>query len=350
MKIASLVKFITPSSAFEVYPDGVESAAVFYGGEKRLSIGRICTGNFNESMGLAEKLRRHLANDGLLAEADSENVIPFGHEYRVRRHWKFSGNIGELTDDINADNGGKITDLSLEEVVFTFPAKEVKLLLMGEDAPRTFPGTPGVIYDGGTLPLTVKVCGVDGVDAEFYCGDDFWRHNCAAAYPGASARHTVIIEEDKVRWVRHVLTIPEEETGEKRPWRFKALFAVGKSGEKSFVPDAVWESCGCFAAPANHRKFREFIRKTTGKAALLESVSKAVCEDGAHISRPGKKVAHGMLGEIFDDYIWANGAMARKDGVFAVKCRIPELAESLIAANLGAVPEVISEAEDAFGI
>ena len=60
MKIAELVKFSTPSTTFDVYPDGSESAALFYGGEKVLSIGRVRFGNFDESLGLAEKLRRHL--------------------------------------------------------------------------------------------------------------------------------------------------------------------------------------------------------------------------------------------------------------------------------------------------
>ena len=346
MKIASLVKFSTPSAGFEVYPDGSESAALFFGGKKVVSIGRIRTGNFDESLGLAEKLRRHLANDALLAEADSENVIPFGCEYRARRHWKFSGGIVELTDDISADNGGRINDLFLEEIVFTFAPAKIEMILCGEKEIRECP-VSGVVYDGEKLPVALKVTGSDGVAAEFYCGDDFWRHNCAAACPGASARHTITVGSDGVHWVRHVLIVPEEVEVENRPWRFKMLAAVGKSSAAvPAAPDAVLEMNGCFAAPARHRELRDFIRKTAGKSAQLKITGELFCEDGSHISRPGKKVLHGMLGELFDDYLWGASVMARKEGNFTIDCRISPWQDSLIAANLGMVPEEISEDED----
>ena len=128
MKIEPFVKIASPVTRLEVYPDGQEAAAFFCGNRQILSIRRIRTGNFDEALGLAEKLRRHLANDALSAEVDSENVIPFGCEYHVRRHWSYSGNIVELTDDISADNGGRITDLFLEEVVFCGQAAAVSVL------------------------------------------------------------------------------------------------------------------------------------------------------------------------------------------------------------------------------
>lgn len=344
MKIASLVKFFTPLTTFEVYPDGSESAALFYGGRKVMSIGRIRTGNFGEALGLAEKLRRHLANDSLLAEADSETVIPFGCEYRAKRHWKFSGNTVEMTGDISADNGGRIKQLALEDVSFTFDAEKVEILLDGEKQFREFPASEGVIYDGEILPVLVKVTAKEGFAAEFYSGDDFWRHNCAKSIAGASARYQIVIKDGEVHFDREVLNIPEEVESEKRPWRFKALFAVGKTEKISgFTADAVLESNGCFATPASHRDLRNFIRKTSGKAALLKVSAPLFCEDGSHISRPGKKVCHGSLGELFDEYIWAASVMARKDGNFVIDCNIPEIPGSVIAGNLGIVPEIIEE-------
>ena len=347
MKIASLVKFFTPAAAFEVYPDGSESAALFFGGRKVMSIGRIRTGNFDEALGLAEKLRRHLANDYLLAEADSETVIPFGCEYRAKRHWKFSGNIVEMTDDISADNGGRIKQLALENITFTFEPEKVEILIDGEKQFREFPAADGVIYDGETLPVMVKVTAKEGFAAEFYCGDDFWRHNCSKSIPGASARYQIGSRAGVVYFEREVLNIPDEVESEKRPWRFKALFAVGKTGNISeFTADAVLESNGCFASPASHRDLRNFIRKTSGKAALLKASAPFFCNDGSHIARPGKTISHGSLGELFDEYIWAASVMARKEGNFVIDCRIPEISGSVIAGNLGIVPELIEEDEE----
>ena len=347
MKIEQLVKFSTASTTFEVYPDCSESAALFYGGKKVLSIGRIRLGNFDESLGLAEKLRRHLANDSLLAEADSETVIPFGCEYRARRHWNYSGNIVELTDDIAADNGGTIRELALENITFTFAPEKVEILLCGEKSFRRYPAADGVIYDGAVLPVAVKVTSAEGFAAEFYCGDDFWRHNGAQAVPGASARHTIEVKDGGVHWVRQVLSIPDEVECEKRPWRFKALFAVGKTGESAeCAADDTLKTSGCFAAPAAHRNLRSFIRKSSGKVLLLEVSTPLFCEDGSHIARPNKKILHGCLGELFDEYLWAASVTARREGVFTIKCDIPELENSVIVNNLAAAPEIIEEEDD----
>ena len=174
MKIESLIKTAMAENSFELYSQGAESAAFFTGENKVLSVGRIKTGKFDEALGLAEKLRRHMANDSLSATMDSENVIPFGCEYRVKRHWKFSGNIAEVTDDIHADNGGRITDLSLENIEFHGKAEKVFILFSGADSMQEFPAS-GVIYDGETLPLLVKVFFAGGSAAEVYNGDDFWR-------------------------------------------------------------------------------------------------------------------------------------------------------------------------------
>ena len=47
--------------------------------------------------------------------------------------------------------------------------------------------------------------------------------------------------------------------------------------------------------------------------------------------------------ELFDEYIWAASVMARKEGNFVIDCNIPEIPGSVIAGNLGAVPEIIEE-------
>lgn len=334
MKIEPVVKIASPSSRLEIYPDGLESAACFCGDRQILSIRRIKTGNFDEASGLVEKLRRHLANDSLSAEVDSENVIPFGCEYRVRRHWNFAGDIVEFTDDISADNGGRITDLFLEEIVFCGQADKVEYLLDGGEF-RSVPAV-GTVCETGKLPLLVRVIYADGSAAEFYSGDDFFRHNGAAAIAGASAEHRIYVDGEGVHWVRHVLITGEDTVVEKRPWRFKSLFAV--------LPPPVAGNCGenggnialagCFAAPALHREFRNFVRKSTAKDLHLQLDGKFCCTDGSHISRPGRAVAHGMLGEVFDDYIWASGIAAKRGGSFTAQVSAPELVNSVICANL----------------
>ena len=342
MKIESQIQIATPDSRFDLYADGSECAAFFAGESKVLSIGRIRTGNFDESLGLAEKLRRHLANDALSASADSENVIPFGCEYRVKRHWNFSGNIGELTDDIAADNGGRINNLQLEPLTFAGDVEKVSILLFNEDEVKDF-APSGVICDGETLPVWVKVAFKDGSAAEVYCGDDFWRYQGAAVYPGGTARHIITADAGKVVWERQVLTLPEDVEAEKRPWRFKMLFGFTAQSASETPGQAGLTFDGCFAAPAGHKNLRNFIRKQSDGAVPVIAVSgKFCCDDGSHVSRPGRRVAHGMLGEVFDEYIWANSVMARKGGSCILDVDIAPLTASVICGNMRIAPKPLS--------
>ena len=131
MKIEPKIRFLSPETSLAVFPDGEESAALFCRGRKVISLGRVKIGKFDEAAGLAEKLRRHLADDRLSAEADAVNVIPFGCEYHVERHWKFAGNTVELVSDLRADHGGNFrdTELALETVRFPGETAGVDFLL-----------------------------------------------------------------------------------------------------------------------------------------------------------------------------------------------------------------------------
>ena len=344
MKIESLIKTVSTENCFELYSEGMETAAFFSGGKKVLSVGRIKTGKFDEALGLAEKLRRHIAVDNLSASMDSENVIPFGCEYRVKRHWKYAGNIAELTDDINADNGGIINDLSLEKIEFIGNAEKVTILFADELLPREFPAE-AVIYDGNTLPLMVRVTFADGSAAEVYSGDDFWRHQCADNYAGTTARHRIEVSGNSIIWERHILNIPDETPAEKRAWRFKTIFAVSYNGE---IPESTVSASfdGCFAAPAKHRDFRAFIRQQPPQSAVKAVVrGDMCCTDGSHVARAGKKVLHGMLGELFDEYIWGSSAMARKGGSCVICADIAGAENSVVTANLAKKPAILGFAD-----
>ena len=343
MKIESLIKILSGENTFEIYPDGPECGALFRGERKILSIGRIRTGKFDEALGLAEKLRKHFANDRISARADSLNVIPFGCEYQVQRHWNFAGDTGELTVDIAADNGGRISDLSLEDIFFPGRISEVKYLLDGENTMCSSNGK-GVIYSGSRLPVMVQVTFADGVKAEFYNGDDFWRYRCAENYPGGSALHTLTLDDSGLRWQRQVLLLPEDAVVEKCPRRFKAMFAADSGSQ---APDGEkFTFSGCFASPAGHRDFRNFIRKLApGTNAVLEVTGQWCCTQGNHVSRPGRTVQHGMLGELFDEYIWGNSIMARKGGSLRINAAVSAMEDSIICRNLQNIPAELIPAE-----
>ena len=336
MKIENLIETVCSGNRTQIISAGAASAVFFAGDTQVLEFGRIKTGGFDEALGLPEKLRRHAANDRLSVEADSENVIPFGCEYRVKRHWKLAGNVWELTCDVAADNGGRITNLELEELVFPIANAKVEYLVYGENSLRCDTG-----YDGSEMILMLRVTAPDGTQVEFYAGDDIWRHRAAAGIEGAEAHHKLTVNACEVRYTRQVLAFQEDIIPEKRPWRFKSLIAVSSAGKRKKA-DTSLEIKSCFASGCMHRDFRNFIRRLPdGCGAGITGHFPVLCNDGSHQSRPGREVAHGDLTELFNEWVWASGVLAKKNGFCTVETCNKLFIDSVILANMAKHPEQI---------
>ncbi len=324
MKIENLVTVNCAAGQFEFLSSGRNCAVFRANGNDLLHVRRTAADSFPEDRGLPEKLRKHIADNTLSAEINSSNVIPFGCEYRIDRHWKIAGNICELTGDVSALHGGRIKELFLEELFF--PGKkedmEIEFLIFGEDSFRKAAEKTGVIYEGSEMIRLLRVTSPAG-KAEFYAGDDLWRHRCANQIPGAESRHVLEMNENGMTYSRMIFRLPEDIEPEKRPWRFKSLFAftpaagIGTAGEK---PMQELSLNGCLAKPASHRELRAFVRKQSPESkVLLRGDFPQICSDGSHLSRFGKECIHGDLGEVFNEWLWANGVLQRKGGSFIAK-------------------------------
>jgi hypothetical protein len=55
-----------------------------------------------------------------------------------------------------------------------------------------------------------------------------------------------------------------------------------------------------------------------------------------------------MLGEVFDDYIWANGIAAKRGGGFTAAVSAPGLENSVICANLRSPAAPMEYVEEEF--
>jgi len=332
MKIEELIRTCCAGNEINVTSGGRDSGIFRCGETALVNFGRMKIDGFSEAQGLPEKLRRHAANDGLSVEADSCNVIPFGCEYRIKRHWAIAGNICEITCDVNADNGGRIRDLTLEDLVFPVKNAQVEYLVYGEKSFRK-----NESYSGSEMLLMLRVTAPDGSKAEYYAGDDFWRHRAAAAIGGATAEFVLTITPDEVRYTRQVFALPDEIIPEKRPWRFRSLIALS-GGQRAADPAEELRWSGCFAAGAAHREFRNFIRRVPAdKIAGMRGDFPVICTDGSHQSRPGKAVAHGDLAEIFKEWVWASGVLAKRGGACVMHSGNELFAGSVILENMAAV-------------
>lgn len=332
MKIEELIRSYCAGNEIAVASGGSAAGIFKIGGVPVMELGRMKTDGFSEAQGLPEKLRRHAANDGLSVEAESSNVIPFGCEYRVKRQWKIAGNICEITCDVSADHGGRIRDLTLEDLRFPVKNARVEYLVYGEKEFRR-----DADYSGAEMLLMVRVTTPDGRKVEYYTGDDFWRHRAAAAIDGAGAKFELTITPDEVRYTRQVFSLPEEFIPEKRPWRFKSLIALSGPAVPAAAPAAEMNWDGCFASGAAHREFRSFIRRMPeSSVAGLRGSFPSNCTDGSHQSRPGREVAHGDLAEVFNEWVWASGVLAKRGGSCVMHSSNELFAGSVILANMAA--------------
>ena len=339
MKIADSLKVSSGGVDFVAASSGRYCVEVSGAEGAFLQIGRISAAGFSGDLALPEKLRCHRTHDNLCAEFDSENVIPFGCEYLVKRHWTLFNNIALLNCDIAADNGGTVRDLELEPVEIKLNPVKVEFLIHGEKSLRSVdaPDISGELYNGSALVLMLRVTDVCGVQVEYVCGDDLWRHRAAEKIEGASANYTISADENGVILTRKVLVTPEEVVMDKRPWKFKSIFAWSTSATET-APENVekFSVPGCFASAYAHRELRKVVRAAaSGKTLLMQGEFPVLCDDPAHLERPAKHpVEHSDLASAAADYLWANRELAKRNSSLVMKSSSGLYGDSVVMRNL----------------
>ena len=349
MKIADALKVSASGIDFTAQSCGENSVEVSASGKDFFKLGRVNIAGFGGELSLPEKLRCHRTHDNLCAEFDSVNVIPFGCEYRVKRHWTLFSNIALLNCDIAADNGGTVRDLELEPVEIMLAPAKVEFLVRGEDALRTVENASGELYSGSAPVLMLRVSDAEGRQMEYVCGDDFWRHCAAEKIAGASAGYTITVEGNTTTLKRRILITPEEVVMEKRPWKFKSIFAwnAGNSAPASAGQIETLDIPGCFASSFAHREIRKFVRSAqSGRTLVINGEFPVFCTDPAHLERPAKTpVEHSDLGAAALDYLWANRELAKRGSALVMKSSSKIYGSSVVLKNLAETATLFEEEE-----
>ena len=343
MKIADMLKVTTAGIDFAAYASGDNSIEVSSHGKEFFHLGHIRTAGFDGALSLPEKLRCHRTHDNLCAEFDSVSVIPFGCEYHVKRHWTLFSNIALLNCDIAADNGGTIRDLELEPVEFMLDAEKIEFRLAGEKSIRSVEKPSGEIYNGNALVLMLRVTDKCGIQAEYICGDDLWRHQAAGKLEGVSANYQISVDNGKTILTRKVLIASEEAVMEKRPWKFKSIFSwrdpkcepIRCEDDPAAIDN--FTIPGCFASSAAHRELRKVVRAAgSGRTLVMQGEFPVICHDPAHLERPAKNpVEHSDLGAAALDYLWANRELAKRGSRLIMESNSTLYGDSVVLSNLG---------------
>ena len=352
MKIADTLNVSAGEFDFTLMASGEYAATVSRKTTPVFQLARINTAGFSGALSLPEKLRCHRTHDNLCAEFDSETVIPFGCEYKVKRHWTVFNNIALLNCDIAADNGGTIRDLELEPLEITLTPAKVEFLINGETGVRCVENADGELYCGNAAVLMLRVTSNDGLQAEYICGDDLWRHCAAEKISGVSSHFQIVARPEKVILLRKVLISSEEAVMEKRPWKFKSIFSWSNAEAPAaqFPAEKIdnFVVSGCFAAASAHRELRKVVRSAAaGKLLVMQGDFPHICDDPSHLERPAKHpVAHSDLGAAAADYLWANRELAKRNSQLAMKSSSQLYGNSVVLKNLSRTDELIRFVEE----
>lgn len=325
---------------------GEHSFELEINGKVRLAFGRVTLGGFSESNALPSKMRLHESLDGLSCSFEAENVIPFGCEYLVKRQMDIlAGGIGTLTDDLSAVNHGAVGNVALEDVIFPGPWTTLEYLPFGETEFRKveLAGDTAEIYGCDEAIVMLRLSDGEGVQVEYACGSDLWRHRAAKRTAGAVGHFEISGNNENIVLKRSIVTFAEDAVIEKRPWRFKSLFSWTTNAPAGAVPTvdartlpvnangmqtSVNAICLC-SSPAR-KVLKDLIRKADSDI-VLGNVESAVCFNSAHQDRPGKgDLEHLDIGDWVDFYLWANRQLLRQGKSFKLKAA----EESLFATSV----------------
>lgn len=299
---------------------GKHSIVLKHGKDTILTCGRVLCGKFSEVGALEKKLRIHPHQDGLSAQIESTNIIPFGCEYEISRDITAASSFARMTCDVRAVNFGRVGSLALGEVRFCNVAK-ISYLVYGEEFFRDAVfGTDSVIYSGTEPLVMVTVTTADGITVDFGCGSDIWRLRSAANMPGVSSLFTLKCEDGEVVLTRQPLIYGAETEVEQRPWRFKSIISWSTHEEAESIAGKEFDNAACMLAPAARREFRKNVRRSDSQNLVCTNSAPAICCNASHLEKPEKeKLCHFDLEEYISSYIWANRQLSKKNNFFAFK-------------------------------
>lgn len=315
-------------------------------------------GGFSEADGHVRKFRTHCTVDGLSCSADSETVVPFGVEPRIRRDLEFAGNHGAVITDIDMKGGMAVKDISVDNVIIEGKVRRVGII----ETPELGGTVPEIRWTEATgesefysSPEPFLVCLIeleDGFIWEIGTGDDLWRWNLGPKY-NAGSSFRVAKDKYGIRIERQVYIKTGEDTIEpQRRLRFKWYFAWTEhlpefTGKKQTaaafgaLPESEGElwfdatndfpesasvmldaesvmACPCFESNVFRRRFNDWMRSATSRYTdrelVLTNVEPHICMSASHMERPKKiTMRHWDIMSLLDQWLWANRQL-RKNG------------------------------------
>ncbi len=316
-------------------------------------------GGFSEGDGLVKKFRYHSTADGLSCSVDTEMIIPFGVEPKVRRNFEFAGNHGTVLTDIDMKGGMEVKSISVDNITIEGRVRRVGIIAVPECG-GAVPEISWYENDGDNEfyqsadPFLVCLVELDdGFIWEVGTGDDLWRWNLGQKHHAGSS-FSVSAVKNGIRIERMTYCRKDEDSiipqrGLRFKWYFawtghlpefsgrnETVFPLGALPEASgtlwfeVTPDTLSASaavkvdentdlaCPCFESNVFRRRFNEWIRSAAGRyenaSLVVCGIEPHVCLDAGHMERPKKVILrHWDIISLLDQWLWANRQL-RKNG------------------------------------
>lgn len=333
-------------------PAGKNLFSLTVNGRPLMSMNRGEFAGFSEISALPEIFRLHRAEDGFSHTLESRSIIPFGSEFQVERSIVITNGAASMVTSVAACNRGEVGNITLEPVEFPGPWAKLSYRIYGEEKMHTCKYRENaVFYEGNELPWYISIQYRDGSRAEYITGSDIWRHRSASRMEGVDAAFRIADCDGTLLFERSLLIYGKETVIEKRPWQFESLFSWSVPASESEAETSASELPvpGCLASRNVQRALRRSVRSADSDL-ILTGYKAEICNDAAHIDRPGKKVLeHSDLQDLFQLYCWGNRQLSKKGFTLTVAPAEQELLPgSLLLEQLGRPPAALDDGEEEF--
>ncbi|OGV55456.1 MAG: hypothetical protein A2X49_00115 [Lentisphaerae bacterium GWF2_52_8] len=303
--------------------------------------------SYDERSALPGKFRRHEQLRLGAASAESSCVIPFGAEPRISREVAFVENHATITTDIDTHGNFPGRSISVDKLSISIP-KRVGVLPIpapGESLAWTWHELSPKTNIRSERPFLSCLCEFEDSSIEISSGFDLWRWAIAPSL-GAEACFSLSAKKGKLEISRKVCEWPEIENVSlpSRQWRFRWHLAwTDKDSENSATklpkdaiildlaeeewPDTATASVSgkeptgapCWLSNPVGKRLKNFVRTASAGQHLVARISgPQLCENAAHLERPGKEVLlHWDFSSLLDFWNWANRQLDAKGSRFS---------------------------------
>lgn len=334
-------------------------------------------GILKETQGICKAIRPHFSEKTNYCSVDSETVLPFGSEPRIRRKCEQAGNHFRITTDVSVFSKIAMKSLSVDSLKIKGDWKEIDIYIQKSFGSQeickeslAIDKLSGKGISFSIVPIAVVFKDEAGIELEIGVGYDIWRWNNAERFNAKSA-FSIRKQNDYIIFERKALIWESEYEASKFNFRYTWYFSWIKSDSKTadkkgsarrktetlqiknnkLIPEnneytslanisigqSSWPETAsvsglnvpCFASRQTENLFKDFIRSTLfnnikdrEKNLTLKDVEPHICFKASHLERASQSVfIHWDYFYIMAFWEWANKYLsgAEKNFHIAVK-------------------------------